>query len=273
MKKILALSACLVLLLFAAFAVVPQRQTAAHTMYYATDFYGASGFTDKVFSVSYVERAYKGKGLALATPSYVVSNVTCVPTAGANILGFYDRYCTELIPNFTPGVVYAEKYYLYNAYDSNVKEAALKLASDMGLKDPSKEGATVAGFLTGFEKYCVNRDYDISFDSSMQGGSFSFEKAKSQLEAGKPIILFCSEFNISTMGETEKSDRITMHTSKDPHAMVAFGYSEYTYKLSNGSTRVYRYLEVATGISILTEAMVYVDSDITIDDAYAVRVF
>lgn len=273
MKKSIALTMCLILCLLATYAIIPKQQSTTETEYYASSFNGASDFTDKVFTVSYTERTPNGKALALRTPDYIVPNVTCVPIAGANILGFYDRFYTELIPNFTPGITYAGIYYVYNAYDDNVTTAALQLASDMGLSNPSTQGATVAECKTGFIKYCNRKSLSISFGSSMQNNSFNYETAKTQINAGKPIILFCSEFNLAEMGEKTQLDTIVLHTSNDPHAMVAFGYTEYTYKLSNGSTRVDKYLEVATGVITLTSAMVYMGSDIAIEDAYAVTIY
>ncbi|MDE7087596.1 MAG: hypothetical protein K2O67_05335 [Clostridia bacterium] len=273
MKKIVNFTMCLVLCLLAMFAIIPQRQEATQTKYFATSFNGASEFTTKVFTVSYAERVPSGKTLALRTPDYIVPNVTCVPIAGANILGFYDRYYTELIPNFTPGVTYAGVYYVYNAYDDNVTNAALQLAADMGLTDPAKQGATVAGCKTGFEKYCNIKSLSVSFDSTMQNNSLNYETAKEQLNSGKPIIIFCSYFNLATMGQNGKTDTIVLYTSTTPHAMVAFGYSEYTYTLSDGSTRVDKYLEVASGVDTLSSAMVYMGSDLTVDDAYAVTIY
>lgn len=273
MKKIVNLTMCLVLCLVAALAIIPQRQETAQTEYFATSFNGASNFTTKTFTVSYTERVPSGKTLALRTPDYIVPNVTCVPIAGANILGFYDRYYTELIPNFTPGITYAGKYYMYNAYDDNVTNAALLLAADMGLTDPSKQGATVAGCKTGFETYCNRKSLSVSFSSTMQNGSLNYETAKAQLNSDKPIILFCSEFNLAAMSQNGKTDSIVLYTSTTPHAMVAFGYSEYTYTLSDGSTRVDKYLDVASGVLAHSSAKVYMGSDLTVDDAYAVTIY
>lgn len=273
MKKIVNFTMCLVLCLLATFAILPQRQEATQTEYFATTFNGASDFTTKVFTVSYAERVPSGKTLALRTPDYIVPNVTCVPIAGANILGFYDRYYTELIPNFTPGVTYAGNYYVYNAYDDNVTNAALQLAADMGLTDPSTQGATVAGCKTGFQSYCNRKSLSVSFDSTMQNNSFNYKTAKAQLNSGEPVILFCSYFNLADMSQNGKTDTIVLYTSATPHAMVAFGYSEYTYTFSDGSTRVDKYLDVASGVDKFPYIKVYMDSDLIVDDAYAVTIY
>lgn len=272
MKQKIALSLCLLMILCAAFTFSIQPTT-EQTEYYASDFNGASDFTDKEFTVEYTQRTPSGKSLALRAPDFIVPNVTCVPIAGANLLGFYDRFCTELIPNFTPGVVYAGIYYVYNAYDNNVTNAALQLSTDMGLTDPAHQGATVSGFKSGFNTYCNRQSYAASFTSVMNNKSFSYDAAKAQINSGKPVILFCSEFNFAALVEKSNADRVVLHTCKDPHAMVAFGYTEYTYTLSNGSTRVDKYLNVATGVDILTSSKFYMGSDISIDDAYAVNVY
>lgn len=271
MKKSIALTMCLMLVLITTCVIVPQ-QTTTQTEYFATLFNGASDFTDKTFAVSYSERSTNNKVLAIRPPEYVISGVTCVPIAGVNILGYYDRYHDDLIPNFTAGTAYGN-YYFYSYYDSNVTNATMQLAADMGLTNPATQGATVAECKSGLTKYCNRKSLNISFTSSIQSKSFSYETAKTQINSGKPIILFCSKFNLAVISQKDNVDSVVLHTCQDPHAMTVLGYIEVTYKLSNGSTRVDKYLSAATGVITLTSSYVYMGSDITIDDAYAITIY
>lgn len=273
MKKFLALTMCAILVLCVAVVVLAPQEAVAQTEYFATEFNGASDFVSKSFTVNYKDYSAYDYALALRIPSYVISGATCVPIAGANILGFYDRYYTELIPNFDPGIVYAGTHYMYKSADSNVTTATMQLAADMGLKNPATEGATINEFKTGITKYCNRKSLSVGFESSMQSGLFNYEKAKSQLDAGKPIIIFCSGFNLAIIGQQTNSDTIVLRTCVDTHAMAVFGYTEITYTLNDGSTRLDKYLYVASGVISQPTAYVYMGSDITIDDAYAVTIY
>ena len=263
---------CAILVLCAAAVVSVPQQAMAQTEYFATEFNGASDFVNKTFDITYTNRSKYDQALALRTPSYVISGATCVPIAGANILGFYDRYYTELIPNFDPGIVYGGTHYMYKSADSNVTAATMQLAADMGLKNPATEGATIDDFKTGFVKYCNRKSLNVSFESTMQNKSFSYASAKAQLDAGKPVIIFCSGFNLALISQLDNSDSIVLRTCVDTHAMTVFGYTEITYTLSNGSTRLDTYLYVASGVLSQPSAYVYMGSDITIDDAYAITI-
>ncbi len=271
MKQKIALSLCLLMILCAAFTFSIQP-TIVQTEYYATDFNGASDFTTKSFDVAYTDRQAKDNPLALKTPDYTIGGVTCVPIAGANLLGFYDRYYDELIPNFTAGVVYGN-YYMYKYEDSNVKTATLQLAANMGLTDPAKQGASISDAKIGLTKYCKNKSRNVSFTSAMQNNTFSYEAAKSQLNANKPLIIFCSVFNLVSSGVLDNKETITLSICDDPHAMAVFGYMEITYKLANGTTRVDKYLDVASGLIEFPFGRIYMGSNITIDDAYAVTIY
>ncbi len=271
MKKLMAFTMCVVLILSATVLLCPQNLP-TQTKYYADSFYGGSDFTNKVITIPYSERTINNKLLVLRPPEYVIGNITCVPIAGANIIGFYDRYYENLIPNFVPGFEYGT-HYLYKYGSTEIDAMAFQLAADMGLTSPSTQGATVAEAKSGITKYCTSKSLNVSFTSTMKW-SFDYELAKSQIISGKPIIIFCSEFNLATLGQEESDvDTIYLRTCKEPHAMAIFGYYEVTYKLSNGTTRIDKYLNAATGIMELHSAMVYMGSDIKVDNAYAVTVY
>lgn len=271
MKQKIALTLVL-LMTVCSLVTVCAQPIAEQTKYYATDFNGASDFTTKSFDVAYTNRQAKNNALALKTPDYTVSGVTCVPIAVTNILGFYDRYYDALIPNFTAGTAYGE-HFMYKYEDNNVKVAALQLAADMGLSDPSKQGATVAEAKAGLIKYCNNKARSVSFNSVMQNKVFNYDTAKAQLNSNKPIIIFCSVFNLVSLDVSNNQENVTLHVCDDPHAMAVFGYMEITYTLNNGSVRVDKYLAVASGLIEFPFGKIYMGSDIVIDDAYAVTIY
>lgn len=271
MKKTLATIMCAMLVLCVGMVFIPQSAQ-AETQYYATDFYGASDFVTTVETVSYSDRSQNNEVLALRTPEYIISGVTCVPIASANIIGFYDRYYTELIPNFDPGITYGT-HYLYRYPDSEVTTMTLQLASDMGLTSPATQGATVTQCKNGMTKYCNRKSLSISFTSSMKNGKFNYDIAKAQLDQGLPILVFCSKFNLTTVLTANNVDTITYKVCSDPHAMAVFGYTEITYILNDGGVRTDKYLRVSSGLNNFDNMLLYISSNIDIDNAYAINIY
>ena len=238
---------------------------------YFSDYEGAGGYSQTETVVQFTNRSVVNKSLSIRIPEYDLVGVTCVPNAGANILGFYDRYYDDLIPNFTPGSTIQGHYFYYFSND-NVNQAALLLAADMGLTDPANEGATIPEFKSGMQKYCARKSRTVSFTQCMSWGSFNYSAAQSQLNANKPLILFMSTYNACNIATAESSDTILMLTEKANHAMAGFGYYEVTYTFSNGSKRTDKYIKVATGIPALESGYVNISSNIDIDDAYGVTI-
>lgn len=272
MKKTITVFMNLVLIAIFCSVAIPIEQQQPDTKYYSSGFYGASDFVEVKRYVSYAEQSKLNKRITLRTPSYVLSGVTCVPIAATNIIGFYDRYYDELIPNFTAGTAFGNNY-LYAQANNYVTNVAHVLATDMGLSDPEHEGATVEECKTGLTKYCKRKSLTISYNSCMSSGSFNYALAKEQLLSGKPIIIFCSEFNLSMIATENSVDTITLLTSSDAHAMVVFGYTEISYIQSNGTSFVENYLYVASGLLGIQNSLLYLGQNITIDNAYAITIF
>lgn len=241
------------------------------TTAYFDNYFGAGTLTNHPYDVYYTDKQQNDENIAARSPRYVLPGVTCVPNAATNLLGFYDRYFDDLIPSFTAGKTYANLY-LYSAATDEVTDAAIQLAYDMGASNPATDGVTVSEFKSGMQKYCARKSLNVSFASCMSWGNFSYSKAVSQLDSGKPVIFFTSGYNIVSIAKFDNHDTVNMYTSSGMHSMTAFGYTQITYTLSNGTTQTDNYLNVASGVDTLSNALVNVDTDINIDDAYAVTI-
>lgn len=193
---------------------------------------------------------------------------SCVPTAGANIVQFYDRYCVNLIPNYVPGITYGSVY-RYKMPSTETDEVIIQLASDMGVTD---EGATIQMFVDGMTKYCNDRSYNITFTTCMSNNQFSYANAKSQMQSGKPIALFVDPYSIDTITEYDGYDLIEYRAFTVPHAMAVFGYRDITYTLTNGQIRSDSYLQTATGNAFVPQGYCKLNSDTTIDQALAIYI-
>ena len=276
------ISICLVIILLATMVTgvfTAHAENASNTAeqiscnsaeYFAT--YGASTFTEKTETVAYTNRTEQSRSVALLAPIYVISGVTCVPNAGTTVLGFYDIAYPDLIPNFTAGTIIYGMYSYYKP-TSYVTTAALQLAKDMGLNNPATDGASVSNFKTGMQTYCQRKGLNISFQGCISSGSINYTQVKENINNITPLVVFTSKFNLTLINTQNNTDTVHSYISTDTHAMFVYGYTEYTYTLSNGQTKTYRYLQVSTGIGFLDSALVNIDADILIDDAYAVTIY
>ncbi|MBQ4270016.1 MAG: hypothetical protein IJB97_10260, partial [Clostridia bacterium] len=127
-------------------------------------------------------------------PNYTTMEETasCANTAGAIIIGYYDRFYEGLIPNF-------------QAYDTLGSVVIYKTASDeIGTlvgnlhalmdTDASQQGTTFAGFQAGMEAYVEDKGYTYTTSSVLTSGAFDFTKYKNAVEAQKPVALFLSGY-------------------------------------------------------------------------------
>lgn len=203
-------------------------------------------------------------------PELITNVSSCVPTMGANIIQFYDRYSENLIPNYVPGTT-IQTIYRYKRTSDETNQVVLQLASDMGT---TSTGTTISKFSVGMNKYCNDRGYSFSSTSCMSNGQFNYSLAKQQINSGKPIALFVDPYTIETICVYDDRDfDIIEHWYSDvPHSMAMFGYREITYTLNNGQTRKDDYLQIATGNIFYSSGYCKIGGGTVIDQALAISI-
>lgn len=241
------------------------------TTEYFSNYWGAGTFTKQTYTISYLNKNEKSKSLALHNPNYRIGEVTCVPNAATCIIGFYDRYHDELIPNFTAGKNIAGNY-MYFPSDENVVNVAKQLAYEMGVSNPATDGVTVNDFKSGIRSYCTKKSLKIDFSSCMSLGRFNYDRVTTYLNSNTPVIIFTGMFNLSSISTSNNVDTVGMNIFNSTHSMAVFGYLEITYNLNNGNAQTDRYLRVASGTNAIASTLVNIDTNIDIDDAYAITI-
>ena len=222
-------------------------------------------------TVNYESKSENTFNMVLKHPEYSFTEKagSCACIAGANVIGFYDRYDENLIPDHDAGKLFMGKY-IYSIEDSAVFDVIRQLYSDMGTDDT---GTTVAQFISGMRTYCSRKGKSISFISCMAGGSFDYSSAKTHMEENRPVVLFCAGYNVATINTYENSDKIYNYESTANHVMVGFGYKDITYTMANSSTALYRYFEVASGVPLNDSGYYNIDYKTKINDAYAINIY
>lgn len=235
-------------------------------------YFSGDGFSYSTESVYFTYRSETNYEMVRRHPGYSPVGLTnaCVPAAGGNIIGYYDRYYTELIPNFTPGNLMGGLYF-YKPQDSNVNEAIDNLYTYMET-NVDGPGTTITGFLNGMSTYCSGKGRNISFYSCMSGSTFSYNTAKQRIEQGEPIVLFLDGYNVIDLTLSSGVEVLDILTSSYPHAMAGFGYKDITYSLSGGGQRTDNYIAVATGLSARPRGFFNINFNTTIDQVYAINI-
>ncbi len=227
--------------------------------------------TSEDVTLPYLSRTViSSHSLALMYPSYNYSPAvgSCGCIAGANILGFYDRYDENLIPDHKSGTQY-ESTYLYSMEDSAVVKVIETLYEYMGTEHV---GTTENEFINGMKRYCNEKGKTISFTSCMSSNSLNFLSAQSMLKANQPIVLFLSGYNTADITMRDNQDTIHYWISEANHIMIAFGYEIFSYATSSGNTR-FEYFEVAPGLSGVIQTYFDINYKTKINDALAVNIY
>ena len=111
--------------------------------------------------VYYTERSETGHDLSLRYPHFIGrgEKSSCVPTAGGNIIYYYDRFCPNLIPDFEPGIMYNDLY----LYDPITDEVYPVMETLYDYMKSAKDGTNIDGFKEGMEQYVNEKGYTISW--------------------------------------------------------------------------------------------------------------
>lgn len=161
----------------------------------------------------------------------------CGPITGMNVVGFYDRWCTELIAGYDPGMVFANGNYHYypDRRSATTINAFSKLYSLM--KTDEVGGTTSTNFKNGLNFYIYDAGYNVSYESFYSSKtSINFNKLKNAIDNNKVGVVMCSEYNfISSIifSSSEGRAHIAQSNSTIPHMMMVYGYQVYGY-YSNG---------------------------------------
>lgn len=208
--------------------------------------------------------------LAIRCPQYTYAPAVgcCAAIAGGNLLGYFDRFDENLIPDHKSGTPISNTF-AYASQDDGVEAAIDKLYEYM---TGDGYGATENDFKNGLKQYCSEKGKSISYTSCMYFGSFSYSKAKAQLDANLPIALFLSGYNVADIFTGDSKDTISYYVSSASHIMIGFGYEEYTYTTSSGTSN-YTFISVASGLISNSSGLFDINFQTKINDALAVNIY
>lgn len=193
----------------------------------------------------------------------------CAAVAGGNIIGYFDRFYEDLIPNHEAGELISG-YYVYNFADSYVYEAMRTLYADM---NGTENGINETNFKSGLQKYCARKGLSCSFTSLKSGGKLNYDSVKSSMQSDKPVALLLSTYNTCEISFGNNKDYLDYELYPGNHVMVGFGYRDITYTLTTGSKSNYKFIYVSTGFVTPLDAYFNINYSTNIVSAYGVNIY
>lgn len=241
-------------------AILLSMSFAIPSVAYASDdsvgdiFYAAIGSARReTESFSYVTKTTESYSINPTFPNYYNTNIslqnTCANVAGANVIGFYDRYFENLIPNVKPGVGTTKYIYYPMTKNATEKQAVINDLYYRMQTNTLGDGNTQTQYNNGIKSYVQSKGLTVSYTSVMTNGIFDINKAIVQLQNGYPISLFMSGYGFTKVVDNGSLITLEKNLYDNNHIVIAYGYEKVSYFDSNGKLiRNEVYLRISTGI-------------------------
>lgn len=257
-----------------------ENAFAESEIYYGNDvaYSSASSVSAEIENFSYSTKQVVSNRVNASFPDYFNTNPAltnyCANVAGANIIGYYDRFYENLIPDYIPGMQRpnAYIYYAMNVNQSLKQGVIDSLYVSMQTNYP-EPGTSQAQYKNGLTSYVNSKNLSISFTSVLTNSAFDFNKVKTQIDNGKPITLYLADFNFSHFSDDGSSVTISKNFYSGNHIAIAYGYEKIDYYNAAGSL-IYTITFLYASSGILTVNGVYiVGANGTINHAEAVNIY
>lgn len=213
---------------------------------------GATGLTvttqNFTFDEKVVTEDYEIKyGLPEYSSEY--GTTVCANTAGAIVIGYYDRFNENLIPNYKTYTKFGSRI-TYKAQNDTISSLINELKN---LMQGNLEGATFAEFTNGMTTYVSRAGYTYTQQNVMSGSSLNMAKVKTAIEANKPVLLFLKNFTLAKTEETSSTFSIENAYGNYTHVAACYGYKEVKYYNNNKLVYTAKLLKIKTGFLQTTE--------------------
>ncbi len=207
-----------------------------------------SAYADEI--VSYTKREIVEENVTDGkSPQYKqIDGLTnaCGAVAGAEIVAFYDKYYSEMIPGWTSYYSTSGKY--RNA-DTTYVPALMRELYTLMRTNVDDVGVSESDFKNGLKSYINSKGYEVSFQNVISSNTVNYAACKSAIDNNKVIVLFAQAGDIYSIISEVGYDEISPAYIAGEHIMVAYGYKQIRYYNTSGVFRTDTYLEVATGKS------------------------
>jgi len=182
---------------------------------------------------------------------------SCGATAGAIIIGFYDKYFENLIPNYT---TYNPTTGRYKKSDKVYIPALMQEFYTLMRINVDDLGVGASDCLNGISTYVQNKNHTFSYSSVKTLNNISESKYLASINANHPVLLFNGSTKIYNITNFSTNDVIVQSTIDANHVYVGYGYTKIRYYNASGNFRTDTYLEVACGLDTMTSGFIRIAS-------------
>ncbi len=207
------------------------------------------------------------KSVPKYTPISELSN-SCGPTAGAIIVGFYDRYYENLIPDY---VTYVSSG-TYKPNDTVYIPQLLRDLYTLMRTNVDDVGVGEADCLNGLAAYVKNHDRSIKYTSVSGSGRLNESAIRTSLNNNNPILLFCRKMDLYNFTMTSTTENLICNYFDGGHVAVAYGLYIVNYYNESGLFRTEKYLRVATALNTVMTGFLKITTTDWCNAAYAVNI-
>lgn len=224
--------------------------------------------------IDYTRKEEEVYELPNLVPKYyenTLANV-CGPVAGGIVVGYYDKYFENLIPNYT---AYYPATGKYKRNDSTHIPALMQSLYTLMRTNVDDVGVSEADCLNGLRSYVQGKGESLSYSSIMNSSNTVLNTSAyiSSIQAQKPVLLFCNTITLYTLYLSDGFDELAIEYTANSH--IAVGYAYYVVRYYNGNTnfRTDTYLEIATGWQIPHYGYLKISSTEWLDAGYSVTIY
>ncbi len=211
-------------------------------IYYDSVVYGDDVFNglgtqvDTTYAFACDEMVVEASSLHMSAPAYstvesYMSNC-CGPMAGRNVVAFYDRWLTNLIPNYTPGMVTASGIYRYYPEMGTAPKNVMISLYDLMLI-PEVGGTTSQNFKNGLSAYASEKGYSASYSSFYSSATnVNLTQLTNAINQNKVGVIMCTEYNFVfgiDLLEDQGVVQVTRFDSTTAHIMMVYGYQTIAF--------------------------------------------
>ncbi len=243
-------------------------------------FNGQGALTDNVYHVECDEMVILASSVHMSAPSFTSYESTmtnyCGPMAGRNVVAFYDRWLTNLIPSYTPGMVSASGIYrYYPEMDLPATDAVMARLYDLMLID-EVGGTTSQNFKNGLSSYVSEQGYSTSYSSFYSSAtSVNLNQLTTAVNQNKVGVIMCSQFNFIYNIIPYEDDgfvRITKFHSTTAHMMMVYGYQTLGFYQDDTLVATKTFLYVSSGFEDCEQGFMEMNDFSVINEAVIVSI-
>ena len=206
-------------------------------------------------------------------PTYISTGEytnACGAIAGANTIGFFDKYIEDLIPGWQS---YFPANGRYKPDDKVYIPAVIAELYTLMRTNVDDVGVSETDFLNGLREFVELRDKNITYTSLYSNGTINYAGCKASIDAGKPILVFMDPTDMISISVRDGNDYIMRQSLASAHIALIYGYERIQYVLTDNTVRTDTYLIMSTGLTSPKVSYLDITTSVDINDAKGVNIY